>query len=373
LCQNRGGGIDRALKANSEKKRRNSPRAFTLVELLVVIAIIAVLIALLLPAIQAAREAARRIHCQNNLHQIGIGQQNYFEIHNNFTPGGYGYRGLPKHGMSGAANAWKKPLATNPSLPASGATAKDVGSEIAWSLILLPYMEQQAVYDLYDMSLWIDHPDNKKAVQTVIATYICPSADMVPKYAGVHNPGRNVTRTETTPYETYPATSSANPFRCARSHYSGLAHANLNCLPDAPADGTPNDVFSGSTSKNVPTNGMLYFLYGALMNPVSDVPDGFSNTMMATEDSDFYDGAWCSQRNLHNLQAYNFPPNSPPNKVVIGTSTGRALDNGFQSYHVGGLNGQFADASVRFYTNEINKFVLRCWVNRMDGAVIPSP
>ncbi len=65
-------------------------RAFTLIEMLVVIAIIAVLVALLLPAVQQAREAARRATCRNNLKQIGIALHNYHEASRTFPPGWIG-------------------------------------------------------------------------------------------------------------------------------------------------------------------------------------------------------------------------------------------------------------------------------------------
>jgi len=135
---------------------RRGPRCagFTLVELLVVIAIIGVLVALLLPAVQAARESARRMSCESNLKQIGLGIHNHHDV----------------------------TLTLMPTTVGEGVLAKDEGFPdiaepdgfVMWSALLLPYIEQQNIFQLWDVKIQVSR-QQPAAYQQQIKTYWCPS------------------------------------------------------------------------------------------------------------------------------------------------------------------------------------------------------
>jgi prepilin-type N-terminal cleavage/methylation domain-containing protein len=127
-------------------KRSRGLAGFTLVELLVVIAIIGVLVALLLPAIQAAREAARRAQCQSNLKQIGLAVLNYDSSKGRFPIG---------------------------ALAASVAIDADYLS--TWTVDILPQLEQQAVFQLWNRAVDFSEPGNQRLRETRLGVYQCPS------------------------------------------------------------------------------------------------------------------------------------------------------------------------------------------------------
>jgi len=132
-------------------RRTRERAAFTLIELLVVIAIIAALVAILIPAVQQAREAARRSQCQNHLKQLGIALHDYHEAHNVFPSGWIGVD-LKKN----------EPEVFGP-------------SGFGWCLMLLPMLDQRALYKKIDFDKPIDDPANQEVLEKVFPVFQCPS------------------------------------------------------------------------------------------------------------------------------------------------------------------------------------------------------
>jgi prepilin-type processing-associated H-X9-DG protein/prepilin-type N-terminal cleavage/methylation domain-containing protein len=122
-------------------------RAFTLVELLVVIGIIGVLVALLLPAVQAARGAARKISCANKLKQLGLALLNYETTHKLFPPG---------------------------YVSKFTSTGDDTGPGWGWASMILPEIEQGAIFRTISFDLPIEHPNNGVRVAS-IPEFFCPA------------------------------------------------------------------------------------------------------------------------------------------------------------------------------------------------------
>ncbi len=124
-------------------------RAFTLVELLVVIAIIGILVALLLPAVQSAREAARRMQCQNNVKQLGLALHNYHDTNLMFPAAIITLSG-------------QNPTNYNNLRP-------------GWTIAILPFIEQQNLYNSFGFTKGIHEDANKVQRATKLAAMVCPS------------------------------------------------------------------------------------------------------------------------------------------------------------------------------------------------------
>lgn len=324
--------------------KRNFSRGFTLVELLVVIAIIGILVALLLPAIQSAREAARRTECSNKLKQLALGLQNFHDSYGNLPPG----------------------------------MTDDDTNNFGWGTYILPYLEEQALYD------------NIAEVATAAGVTGGVEVPHLLVKGGTHNnidqwPGLQIhltaqqvnTKTELAPF-LCPSNSlgSVDNDGFGASHYVGNAgnetipFSSFNC---------------GNPSRDVQNGVLIYDNNNNVTRVIrmAEILDGTSNTIilgeigstMSVNQQNNGDGNFPLWSGGNNNQGCNAKYMGAHLRIVdanffINRQVGQESDLSFGSFHPGGAQFALADGSVRLLSDSMDALMYRYLGGRNDGEVV---
>ena len=335
---------------------------FTLVELLVVIAIIAILVALLLPAVQAAREAARRIQCSNHLKQYGLAFHNYESAHNRFPPGAFEVVKMNGSNWTTSGN---------------------------WQVSILPYMEQQGIWDKIDIGSPPSYPGsgphvsetviNGKKLRGINVPYgTCPTdeyPDVIhnapkngdgqgPGDSAVTNYGGNRGVMDLSMHGGCSQFSNIQ-LRITRNQYSSsigsLANAWGDCLTAASCSGIIGNAGYGAKLSEIMDGTSNTFAVGEILPECRDDVEIYAHDM------------WSYNRHATNTFA-NAPPNfdtCPPfNQGACDDAGDWPASRGFKSKHPGGVQFVLCDGSVRFISEGIDLKTYHRLGERSDEQVV---
>jgi len=328
-----------------------SARGFTLVELLVVIAIMGVLMGLLFPAVQYAREASRATACLNNLRQIGLAAVNFEGSHAAFPPARIYQRDVFAAGFECG------------------------GDEPSWLVRILPFLEQGALYQRWDLTLSYNQHD-PAVTSAVVATYLCPTRRGA---AEAQTPAMELSVPITLPCGcagVVPVMVVGGATGDYAGNHGDPTPGAVGALTDFYLGGNGNGVIISSRARCAQRNGRLAPGPWIDRVRVMDVRDGLSNTFLAGElqvrpqemNTIPFNGPIYNGQDLMASARVGGPGvplstriDSPPSTIL-----------GFGSWHPGQCQFVFADGSTRRVANDIDTQTLGYLCNRNDGQWVET-
>lgn len=356
-------------------KTTNPHRGFTLVELLVVIAIIGVLVALLLPAVQAAREAARRSSCQNNLKNVALAALNYHDTLGAFPVDEDYYHGTGVQivDIDALTFTWSNRNAAG-NVPAEGL---DGGG---WIVRVLPFMEQQPLYDRFNIpghglngdwnsrqNLGMNYTLDsgfREAVETQPEVLVCPSNEFGGRQEGQwpYSDGQRV------PFgPTLSVATTCYKGNAGDGHFEFLP----SFAPQPPGLYTYDPLFQCYTGDNCV--GMFWrttYIRGGVQ--LREVSDGTSNTFLIGEASpvDGNSAAWSSDGDWAiTAIELNWDADGSGACTNSGARECWTQYRGFRSDHPGGAHFATTDGAVSFILDDIDPLTYRALSTRSQGEV----
>jgi prepilin-type N-terminal cleavage/methylation domain-containing protein/prepilin-type processing-associated H-X9-DG protein len=348
--------------------RRPARRGFSLVELLVVVTVITVLIALLFPALQAAREASRRVQCQNHLRQIGLALHNYTTQRGCLPPGAI----LANYPGTGTTSY-------DPLVEAVSAAKGNHGT--SWMLQVLPFIEQQALYDRWDFTRSVS--GNQPVAATDIEVFFCPTR-------------RHSTRQKDR-LVVFPRWDGASPlagWTAGGNDYAGClgaqnAYDNPTTSNRARKFCGPNFVYDSPATGTTPA-GAGFCLRGIFVpnfsTTIDEITDGLTATIMIAE---VPRRQWAgSSPDLYWAPCHTHVdgwavagPSTLFDTAKAGEGTDKGQPGGFNtdyfeaagSEHQGGAYFGMADGSVQFFSHSIDPIAYANLGSMADGLPTGAP
>jgi prepilin-type N-terminal cleavage/methylation domain-containing protein len=362
---------------------------FTLVELLVVIAIIGILVALLLPAIQAAREAARRAQCTNQVKQIVLAMHNHVDAKKVFPSGGI----IPWPRIEDYLNEGPE------------------GQGLGWTFQILPYLEEGSVANIKTQSQLerlsiqgFNCPSRRGITQTTLS-----GPNNVTDQSGAVILPYLVDYAAATPFpsDSQVATdfnlgSTPNPFFKLDAATGDTRACSYRTLWGAYGGGPVHTVTSTQTASALTAAKKYSGYWGVITrsnlfkggaNPLqtgfyskvtfAKILDGSSKTMVmgekvldpaqyetgASHDDHGWSGGW--DFDVIRTTACLLSPDGPSG-ATGSELAGNTFGFRFGSAHSAGINGGFADGSVRSIGYEIEPLMFNRLAHRSDGDLAPE-